>query len=678
MPRLHFALATALAAAAASEPRVAMEPDRATTRTTALLAANGRSSGGGGGGGWVRGARAAGGTTLPLVFALRQSPTGVVALSRAARAVSDPSDASQYGQHLSNARVQSLLAPTATAAAAVARFLASHGVGGGDGGGCVPSSNGDFLDCAAGITVAQAERMLGTHFHEWSVQPQQADQTPPRPPVLRCDGYSLPASVAAHIDFIAPTLSFPLLPRPRPPPPPLPDARHSQLPAVANTPATLRALYDVPRGLAATSNASVVGATGFLDEFLHLTDVRAFWAAYAPALSGGAPVRIVGPDGGASGAAGSEASLDAEFLSTMANGARTEFWSVAGTAPGTLRHEPFVAWMMAVANTSDAAVPKVFSVSYGECEASVGAAYARRLDLELQKAAARGISVLVATGDTGVGADGGVLAKCPGGKFCSQFPAASAWVTAVGGAQRGRAASSAAAAAVGGSSSFTPPATGEEGWAGSSGGFSNLWARAPWQQTAVSGYLAAERARGGLPAAYHYNASGRGFPDVSAQAVGFTIVNAGAHVTGVTGTSCSAPTFAGLVGLLNDARLRAGKPTLGCLNPLLYGAAAQAGAFFDLVTGSNPGCATSGFRAAPGWDPVVSALLLLHALRAHAFVPPLALLTDTLASPPLGLCGADWARDAQLHSARRRRGAAPVTDETTNYKHYKRLHRFEN
>jgi hypothetical protein len=100
------------------------------------------------------------------------------------------------------------------------------------------------------------------------------------------------------------------------------------------------------------------------------------------------------------------------------------------------------------------------------------------------------------------------------------------------------------------------------------------------------------------------------------------------------------------VGLLNDARLRAGKPTLGCLNPLLYGAAAQAGAFFDLVTGSNPGCATSGFRAAPGWDPVVSALLLLHALRAHAFVPPLALLTDTLASPPLGLCGADWARDA--------------------------------
>ena len=46
-----------------------------------------------------------------------------------------------------------------------------------------------------------------------------------------------------------------------------------------------------------------------------------------------------------------------------------------------------------------------------------------------------------------------------------------------------------------------------------------------------------------------------------------------------------------------------------CLNPLLYQAAAAAGAgaaapFFDVVTGSNPGCGTSGFHASPGWDPV--------------------------------------------------------------------------
>ena len=38
----------------------------------------------------------------------------------------------------------------------------------------------------------------------------------------------------------------------------------------------------------------------------------------------------------------------------------------------------------------------------------------------------------------------------------------------------------------------------------------------------------------------------------------------------VAGTSCSSPMFAGVVGLLNDQRLAAGKGTLGFINPLLY------------------------------------------------------------------------------------------------------------
>jgi tripeptidyl-peptidase-1 len=76
------------------------------------------------------------------------------------------------------------------------------------------------------------------------------------------------------------------------------------------------------------------------------------------------------------------------------------------------------------------------------------------------------------------------------------------------------------------------------------------------------------------------------------------------------GTSASAPEFAGVVSLLNDARLNAGKAPLGFLNPALYAiAAAHPGeALYDMTTGtsscdSNGQCCGNGFAAAVGWDP---------------------------------------------------------------------------
>lgn len=66
-----------------------------------------------------------------------------------------------------------------------------------------------------------------------------------------------------------------------------------------------------------------------------------------------------------------------------------------------------------------------------------------------------------------------------------------------------------------------------------------------------------------------YNRAGRGFPDVAAQGDGFHVFTRGEDVL-VSGTSASAPVFAGLVSLLNSNRLRAGKPPMGFLNPWLY------------------------------------------------------------------------------------------------------------
>jgi tripeptidyl-peptidase-1 len=113
--------------------------------------------------------------------------------------------------------------------------------------------------------------------------------------------------------------------------------------------------------------------------------------------------------------------------------------------------------------------------------------------------------------------------------------------------------------------------------------------------------------------------SGRAYPDVAAQGLGFQVV-VGGSVISVGGTSASSPvchlascahlltdsfdvtqTFAGVISLINDFRLAKGKASLGFLNPIIY---AHPTGFNDIISGSNPGCSTTGFTARAGWDPV--------------------------------------------------------------------------
>lgn len=132
----------------------------------------------------------------------------------------------------------------------------------------------------------------------------------------------------------------------------------------------------------------------------------------------------------------------------------------------------------------------------------------------------------------------------------------------------------------------------------SGGGFSNYWSRPAYQSEAVSHYLSLLGSNdSGL-----YNASGRGYPDVSAYSVGFDVIVDG-EVNTEVGTSCSAPTWASVIALLNDRLVSAGKPALGFLNPFLYSKGAAA--LTDIVNGNNRWCTNdTGFEATVGWDPV--------------------------------------------------------------------------
>ena len=264
----------------------------------------------------------------------------------------------------------------------------------------------------------------------------------------------------------------------------------------------------------------------------------------------------------------------------MGTNISTEFWGFKGNAndPGL-----WMKWMALVANTSDAAVPKVFSCSYGEDEDTMPADYADRVNVEFMKAGARGISILIASGDSGAANQN---SKCPKKKFYPKWPVASPYVTGVGG--------------TGGFAATWETAAGL-----SSGGFSNRYKIPTWQAAAVQKYLASSKISN-KTRAYINNTHGRGFPDVSAQAIDFLVVVDFIPMP-VMGTSCAAPTFSGIVGLLNDARALDGKPPLGFLNPWLYQNAAAV--LNDITFGSGSGCFSNsdndnGFPAAKGWDAV--------------------------------------------------------------------------
>ena len=106
--------------------------------------------------------------------------------------------------------------------------------------------------------------------------------------------------------------------------------------------------------------------------------------------------------------------LDAEYMPAMGALNPTELWGFAGRSPVDAMDEPFLAWLYAVGNASDAAVPLVFSTSYGEDEASeLPSGYAERVNAEFLKGGARGISFLFASGDSGAAPRRG---RVPGGR----------------------------------------------------------------------------------------------------------------------------------------------------------------------------------------------------------------------------------------------------------------------
>ncbi|KAF2729636.1 tripeptidyl-peptidase-like protein [Polyplosphaeria fusca] len=504
----------------------------------------------------------------------------------------------RYGQHLKREELKDLIKPRAESTSAVLQWLENSGIPAED-----VVNDGEWINFVA--PVAKAEEMLDTSFKTYESLVRTELKK------IRTLQYSVPEELREHIDMIQPTTRFGQI---RPQISQVHDTevlRESVKVAAVNstcnsqiTPDCLMDLYNFRDFKADAKAGTVIGVNGFLEQFARFKDYADFVRLYAPHAAG-SNFTWTSVNGGKLDQRATnssvEANLDIQYTAGLVSPAIVaNYYSTPDRGPlvpdldqpdiDANQNEPYLEFFTYLVGLEDDKLPSVLSTSYGEDEQSVPEEYSKKVCDMIGQLGTRGVSVIFSSGDTGVGS----ACQTNDGKnttrFLPIFPASCPYVTAVGGTYK-----------------INP----EQAIYFSSGGFSDRWERPSYQDTAVSAYLEKLGSRwDGL-----YNGKGRGFPDVAAQGSSFRVIDKGAQIS-VGGTSASAPVFASIVSLLNNARKTAGKPALGFLNPWIYSSGYQG--LNDITTGGSTGCTGrsiysglkspyvpyASWNATAGWDPV--------------------------------------------------------------------------
>jgi tripeptidyl-peptidase-1 len=486
-------------------------------------------------------------------------------------AVSDPQNP-LYGQYKTREQVMEWVASSDEDLAVVLDWLTSNGVTNAKVG-----NNKDII--IADVPIAQAETMLETEFHSFSSKKYRVHSVD-----RIVTGYSLPdevAEVASLVDGIR------ILPGLR---------THSHdgetSTATANwpnyCPGTTKCLGKITPNITAqiynsapltqlpykVASGNGMAVAEFQTQFFDQKDLDAFTAACG---IGQMTVNDVNGNGLQS-IGGVETMLDIEYINGNGLGIPLSDYFYFSYS--------LLNWITQVNGQASTGAPLVYSVSYGNDESQqTSTDYMYQCNTQFMTAGTLGYSVLFASGDQGVWGRSGAVT----GHFNPDFPGGSPYITTVGGTDF----------------TSTPTLTSHEEACSvyGGGGFSNTFARPSYQATQVSNYI---KIAPNLPAQKYWNATGRAYPDISADfgAVVPYCVLANGIWEGVGGTSASCPTVAHGFAVLNNIQLSAQLPPLGFLNPWIYQVeAAHANAYTDIISGTNNNNIGPGFTAAQGWDP---------------------------------------------------------------------------
>ncbi|KAH9168156.1 subtilisin-like protein [Lactarius sanguifluus] len=525
---------------------------------------------------WVDLGHPSAGTTIDLHLALKSHDEN--ALIDALYEVSDPNHP-RYRAYLSKEQVADLVAPHTDTLELIDTWLEHLGI--------PPSSVsrtlGSWLTLTA-VPVSQANDILGASY-------QLYNHVETNHTVLRTISYSIPEVLHEHIHTIVPTTYFGCPPtegrKLRMHPNSAVGVRaeagsEESLKVLSSrdlnryvTPSYVRWLYNTAGYRPAAVDRNVIGIAGYGGEYPSPKDLGLFMTEFRTEGED-ATFSVVRVQGGGNDpdTPGDEANFDTQYTAAITYPTTNVFYSTGGAPDSIDPFFYFVTYML----TREQRIPRTITTSYGGPEYTVPVDYATRVCRLFAELGLRGVSVLFASGDTGVG-PGDCLLEVKGHvsvHFVPEYPATCPYLTSVGGTTRD---SPEVAASISG------------------GGFSGYFERPPYQANAVPPFLQTlgDKYRG------YYYPGGRGIPDISAQALDALFVRGGMLRKG-SGTSASTPIAAGIFSLLNDYSISKGEGPLGFLNGWLYGRGLPG--LNDIVSGSNPGCNTDGFTAIAGWDPV--------------------------------------------------------------------------
>lgn len=501
-----------------------------------------------------------------VVFAIKQN--NLDKLERILYQVSDPKSP-MFGKHLNRKQVANLTS-NVVATDSILTYLNSNGAKI-----TKKSPHGEYISAVAPVSLW--EKIFSTKFHAFKhVENAHA-------PIFRAYEYSVDSDIELYVSAVFNTVQLPSALAPRK----IVKRKSSQSSVAATgtiTPAVLNSYYDI------TTNTGNSGASQAvfesLGQYYSPSDLAIFQTNY------GIPADPVDTDIGgyvSDTACVSnpnncvEANLDVQYMIAISQVTPTTYWYEDAT-------DSFLAWVQAVAASENP--PLVNSISYGAVEPSLPKSVVNAFNTEAMKLGVQGVTITVSSGDDGVANFQARQSPSSCG-YNPSFPASSPYVTAIGATQ-------------GPESGTTEIACSHPtgGLITTGGGFSTKFTAPAYQTAAVAAYFA------GLPAnqqpASGYAATGRGYPDISMAGFNYEVVVGGATYE-VSGTSASSPVIAGMVSLVNAARIKAGKSALGFLNPSIY---AYGTTFVnDITSGENNCCAsavccTEGFYAAKGWDPL--------------------------------------------------------------------------
>ncbi|KAK0620719.1 tripeptidyl-peptidase-like protein [Immersiella caudata] len=589
--------------------------------------------------GWVLRGNAKGSEKISVSVVLKEP--GIEALKhKILQRSADPDHPEFGGRHMSREEIQQYRKADRKAVNSVTSWLKSNGVGD-------LKVEGSFINFIA--TVNLLELLFQAHLSHYSFGDDSTS-------FLRTLNYTVPANLRDSIDFVHPitnfiaprggrgkgpsssavlptsttTPSLTLAPTSKTPTYDVPivwptltltpddpywggdhtwEDQEPDYPCLTGTyPECIRELYNITYNATGPS-PSRFGVAGFLEQWLHHQDVSLFIDNLAPELKSlSSPYNYTvelfrngtnpQPEFASSGI---EAALDVEYALALGYPSQVVYYITGGRGTKLDKNgvplpeiesdnEPYLEFLEDLLAKPDADLPHVLSVSYADDELGIPRPYALKVCDLFAALSARGVSVFVATGDGGAAGTGQTRCVSNDGAnrrmYIPTFPASCPYVTSVGAV-----------------SNIAPPLSGADY---SSGGFSNYFARPVWQQAAVQPYVDYMVRTNDTERLPLFNRTGRAMPDISAIGSAFQIYQNG-NLQQVLGTSASTPVVAAMVSLVNDARMRAGKPSLGWLNPVLYSERVKR-VLKDVTWGRSYGCyfpdgtSSLGWRAGKGYD----------------------------------------------------------------------------